>query len=166
MVMTDPLCWAKEDALKYKNTHLMTIATLTGHAVLALGPYTAVVDNGPARKENFSLKIQRVGEGIGDMMDISSLRREDLKFIKSTGVGEDLLQCNNAASSRTPRGHQFPAAFMMVGAGLDKYGSESETPLKYTHFDIAGAAGEVPFTPSGVPILALSRYFFGDQFSF
>ena len=24
----------------------------------------------------------------------------------------DILQCNNAPSTRTPRGHQFPAAFM------------------------------------------------------
>jgi len=166
MVMTDPLCWAKEDAMKHKNSHLMTIATLTGHACLALGPYSAVVDNGPARKENFSLKIQKIGEQMGDMMDISSLRREDIKFSKSTGVGEDLLQCNNAASSRTPRGHQFPMAFMMEAAGVDKFGSNTSSPLKYTHFDIAGAAGELPDTPTGVPILALSKYFFGDQFQF
>ena len=24
----------------------------------------------------------------------------------------DVIQCNNAPSTRTPRGHQFPAAFM------------------------------------------------------
>jgi len=34
--------------------------------------------------------------------------------------GEDLLQCNNLGSSRTPRGHQFPAAFMVQASGLDK----------------------------------------------
>lgn len=32
---------------------------------------------------------------------------------------EDLLQCNNLASSATPRGHQFPAAFMTMASGLD-----------------------------------------------
>ena len=28
---------------------LMTIATLTGHAVLAVGPYSSIMDNGPAK---------------------------------------------------------------------------------------------------------------------
>ena len=27
----------------------MTIATLTGHAVLAVGPYSSIMDNGPAK---------------------------------------------------------------------------------------------------------------------
>jgi len=163
MVMADPLCWAKEDALKHTNTHLMTIATLTGHACLALGPYSAVIDNGPAKKDRFSYRIQEAGEELGDMMDISSLRREDIKFCKSTGAGEHLLQCNNAASSRTPRGHQFPMAFMMQASGIDKHGLNSEHPLKYTHFDIAGAAGELPDTPTGVPILALTKFFLAES---
>lgn len=33
---------------------------------------------------------------------------------------EDLLQCNNLPSSSTPRGHQFPAAFMICASGLDE----------------------------------------------
>lgn len=33
---------------------------------------------------------------------------------------EDLLQCNNLPSSATPRGHQFPAAFMIMASGLEK----------------------------------------------
>lgn len=49
MVMTDPLCWAKEDALRFPNSHLMTIATLTGHACLALGPYSVIISNGIRR---------------------------------------------------------------------------------------------------------------------
>ncbi len=44
---------------------------------------------------------------------MSTVRKEDYDFIKDTsGEFVDILQCNNAASSRTPRGHQFPAAFM------------------------------------------------------
>lgn len=31
-----------------------------------------------------------------------------------------MLQCNNLPSSGTPRGHQFPAAFMIRAAGMDK----------------------------------------------
>ena len=41
-----------------------------------------------------------------------------------------VLQCNNAPSSRTPRGHQFPAAFMMKCAGLDQHMIASKQPLK------------------------------------
>jgi leucyl aminopeptidase len=58
MVMVDVLCHMKEKALKEKNPHLFTIATLTGHAVLAVGPYSAVMDNGPARAEGFANKLQ------------------------------------------------------------------------------------------------------------
>ena len=38
------------------NPHLFTIATLTGHAALAYGPYTAVMDNGPAANEGDLLR--------------------------------------------------------------------------------------------------------------
>jgi len=163
MVMTDPLCKLKELALNEVNPHLMTVATLTGHACLAVGEYTAVLDNGPARQEQFAQKIQAAGETLGDMIEVSTLRREDYNFVRSDVLGEDLIQCNNAASSRTPRGHQFPAAFMILASGLDKHGIDSKQPLKYTHFDIAGSSGHLPVTPTGVPILALTKSFFGDQ---
>jgi leucyl aminopeptidase len=58
MVMVDVLCQMKEKALKEVNPHLFTIATLTGHACLAVGPYSAVMDNGPANKEGFARKLQ------------------------------------------------------------------------------------------------------------
>ena len=37
---------------------IMTIATLTGHAVLAMGPYSIVMDNGPARAANTARTLQ------------------------------------------------------------------------------------------------------------
>merc|ERR1712055_174192 len=48
MAMVDVLAHAKEKALNEVNPHLITIATLTGHAVMAVGPYTSVMDNGAA----------------------------------------------------------------------------------------------------------------------
>lgn len=45
---------------------------------------------------------------------------QDYDFAKGKSEYEDILQCNNTPSSRTPRGHQFPAAFMILAAGLDK----------------------------------------------
>ena len=58
MAMVDVLCDMKERALKEVNPHLMTIATLTGHAVLANGPYTNVMDNGPSKREDFAQSLQ------------------------------------------------------------------------------------------------------------
>ena len=115
MAMVDVLCHMKEKALKEVNPHLMTFATLTGHAVVAMGPYTALVDNGPARKAGFSRAMYETGEECGDSFELSTLRREDygLAWDKSKEFVE-VLQCNNAPSSRTPRGHQLPAAFMHI----------------------------------------------------
>lgn len=43
---------------------------------------------------------------------------------KAKSEYEDLVQCNNLASSGTPRGHQMPAAFLVVASGLNKVSVE------------------------------------------
>merc|ERR1719188_225093 len=160
MAMVDVLCDMKERALKEINPHIMTIATLTGHAVLANGPYTNVMDNGPAKREAFAQGLQSTGDLFGDMFEISTIRREDFDFIKDgSGKFVEVLQCNNAASSRTPRGHQFPAAFMQVVAGLDKHMCHSVKPLKYSHLDVAGSNGELPGLTTGSSVIALAMHF-------
>jgi len=160
MAMVDVLCHMKEKALKEKNPHLMTVATLTGHAVVANGPYTALVDNGPARQSGFSFGLFRTGEECGDNFEISTLRRDDyqLAWDKSKEF-VDVLQCNNAASSRTPRGHQLPAAFMHIVSGLDKHQLKSDSPLKYTHLDVAGSSGDLPGPTTARGITALVMHF-------
>uniref|UniRef100_A0AAG5CNM1 Cytosol aminopeptidase domain-containing protein n=1 Tax=Anopheles atroparvus TaxID=41427 RepID=A0AAG5CNM1_ANOAO len=159
MAMADALCQMKERVLKegLPDPHLYTIATLTGHAVLAVGNNAIVMDNGPARAADHGLTLQREGENIGDPFEISILRKEDFDFHKGKCYGEDVLQANNLPSSRTPRGHQGPAAFLMLATGLDQCGLNSAQPIKYSHLDIAGSAGDVPHTPTGSPILALTR---------
>merc|ERR1719489_263632 len=156
MAMVDCLCEAKELALSDPDPQLMTVATLTGHACLAVGNYSTIIDNGPARAAGTALKMQEAGEKIGDMFEISTVRREDWDFVKDkSGEFVSVLQCNNAPSSRTPRGHQFPAAFMMQVSGLDKHMMSSKEPLKYSHMDIAGSAGNLPDPTTGAPIPAL-----------
>lgn len=119
--MVDPLCEAKEIALKETNPLLFTIATLTGHVIRAYGDaYTGVLGNGPSKAKNVPHDLQAVGEETADPYEVSTLRREDYKMVAGPSDYEDLLQCNNAASSATSRGHQFPMAFMAVGSGLDK----------------------------------------------
>ena len=71
----------------------MTIATLTGHAVLAVGPYTAVLDNGVSKKEKFAQSLQETGETYGDMFEVSTIRKEDFDFIKDkSGEFVEVLQ--------------------------------------------------------------------------
>lgn len=160
MAMTDPLCEMKEVAQAEVNPHLFTIATLTGHAIRAVGPnYSLVMDNGPAQMEGFAQEIQRFGHDIGDPFELSTIRRDDYDFVRGKSEYEDVLQCNNQPSSATPRGHQFPAAFMILSSGLDKHGKDSQKPIKYTHIDIAGSSGPFPGTPTGAPIPAFSAKF-------
>jgi len=158
MAMTDPLYHTKEQALHEKNPHIYTVATLTGHAIIAVGEaYTVVLDNGPARCERFAQRLQDIGHQLSDPFEVSTLRREDYEFIEGRNEYEDVLQCNNEASSCTCRGHQFPAAFMIRSSGLDKHGVDGEKPLKYSHIDVAGSSGAYPGIPTSAPLVALAK---------
>eukprot|EP00043_Microstomoeca_roanoka_P004244 m.48499 g.48499 ORF g.48499 m.48499 type:complete len:525 (+) comp12403_c0_seq1:247-1821(+) len=160
MVMADVLCEAKEEALTAVNPQLFTMATLTGHAVRAYGPgYFAVMDNGPALAKQTAQTIASHGLLWGDPAEISTIRREDFDFVKSAYVTEDVVQSNNAASTNTSRGHQFPAAFLIIASGLQQHGLNSSAPLSYTHLDIAGSTKMWPTPVSGSPILALASAF-------
>jgi len=155
----------KERALaeEMKNPHLLTVATLTGHADLACGPYTSVMDNGPARKKRFAFTCYEEGQGWGDAFEINTIRREDFEFHKGKSEYEDVLQCNNAPSTSTQRGHQGPAAFLMMASGLDKHEINSEKPIKYSHLDIAASSGPYPGVPTGSPVVGLAGAYFGHQ---
>ncbi|KAM7364405.1 dipeptidase B isoform 1-T2 [Cochliomyia hominivorax] len=160
MCMADALCRMKEIAVaeQLPDPHLFTIATLTGHAFLAAGEgYSIIIDNSVARAADHARKLQDIGTSFGEPFEVSVLRQDDFDFNGAKVIGEDIVQCNNVASSRTPRGHQVPAAFLIQSTGLDKHGLNSEKPLKYTHLDIAGSAGEYPKMPTGAPIVALAK---------
>jgi leucyl aminopeptidase len=166
MAMGDVLCHAKERALLEPNqTHLVTIATLTGHAIRAMGPaYSIVLDNGPATKLGTAKGMQSAGDMMGDPFEISTIRREDYDFVAGKSEYEDVLQANNQPSSNTPRGHQYPAAFLIRASGLDKHGIDSDKPLPYSHMDIAGSSGPFPGVPTGAPVVALAAHFLLGRF--
>uniref|UniRef100_A0A8C7Y5S8 Zgc:152830 n=1 Tax=Oryzias sinensis TaxID=183150 RepID=A0A8C7Y5S8_9TELE len=145
MVMVDLLCEMKEKAPREISPHLFTIATLTGHAIRAMGPNYSV---SPAKLT--------VLKSFGDVFEVSTIRREDYEFHKGKSEYEDILQANNLPSSATPRGHQSPAAFLIMASGLDKHGVDSDTPLPYSHIDIAGSSGPFPGVPTGAPVLAMT----------
>lgn len=167
MVMADLLALNKERALALsqpEKARLFTCATLTGHVCISYGPYAAAMDNGPAKLLGLGERIKEIGQKIGDCFEVSTLRREDFDFIAGRSNAEDVLQANRAPSSVTPRGHQYPAAFLMIASGLTKHGLDvpREQRLAYTHLDIAGAAEESPGPlgrPTGTPIAALSATF-------
>lgn len=157
MILADVLCKTKELAVSAVNPQLFTIATLTGHALRTVGEgYTIAMDNGPAKKNNVSPKLAVAGETIGDMVDVSIVRREDYDTHRGKVEGEDVLQASNLPSAQSKRGHQGPAAFLVMASGLDKHGLDGEVPLPYTHLDIAGSSGLVPEDATGAPALALS----------
>ncbi len=159
MLLADLLSNLRVRALREKRPHLLSVATLTGHAGRAVGPYSIALDNGPARAARVSERLAEVGDLWGDPFDISRLRREDFDFVRPRTLADDVLQCNNAPSSATPRGHQFPMAFLAVAAGLDDHGQDSKRPLPFTHVDIGGSGAEggdwQHGAPTGKPLLAM-----------
>ncbi|XP_018015324.1 putative aminopeptidase W07G4.4 [Hyalella azteca] len=165
MAMGDVLARMKERALGQPDPHLFTWATLTGHCCLAVGDgYTAIMDNGPAREADVARTVQEAGDAIAEPVEVSTIRREDFSFHAGKSEYEDVLQCNNQPSSRTPRGHQSPAAFLILASGLDKHGRDSATPLKYSHVDIAASSGPFPGLPTGAPLMAFARAFSPELF--
>src|SRR5690554_123768 len=163
LVIADSLTKLKEEALTAENPSLYTVATLTGHAALSKGPYTALVPNGPALKAGIVQKIMDAGELWGDGAELSLSRREDFDFVRGRTKADDVLSSNNGPSATTARGHQFPMAFLVLTAGLDKHDSSSEQPLPYTHIDIAGSGVEggdwQHGKPTATPVLALAGAF-------
>lgn len=159
LVLADLLSHLRVQAAKEKVPHLLSVATLTGHAGRAVGPYSIALDNGPARQAGIADRLGRVGDLWADPFEVSRLRREDFAFVSPRTQADDVLSCNNAPSSATARGHQFPMAFLAIAAGLDKHGSDSKKALPFTHIDIGGSGAEggdwQHGHPSGKPIVAL-----------
>jgi len=108
MVLSDMLSHARAEIVatprerRPASTVVHTIATLTGHAVLAHGMgYSIVMDNGPARAAGLSEGLRRVGEAMGDPFEVSHVRREDYDFVAPKTAEYDVIQVNNLPSAAT-----------------------------------------------------------------
>lgn len=158
MVLADLLSHLRIRAQKETQPHLLSVATLTGHADRAAGPYSIALDNGPARGARVAERLGKVGDVWGDPFEISRLRREDYDFVRPRTLADDVLQCNNLPSSATPRGHQFPAAFLAIASGLNQHEGDSAEPMPFTHVDIGGSGTEggdwQHGLPTGKPLVA------------
>lgn len=159
LVLADLLCRAKEIAKDAKDPVLVSIATLTGHVYRAFGPYTGSIGNRAARDAGVLDALDKLGEIWGEPMERSRPRREDYAFVAPRSAAEDVLSSNRLASVATPRGHQFPFAFLDVASGL----KGSNVP--FVHLDIGGAAYSPADwqsgTPTAAPVLSLIGYLSG-----
>jgi len=166
LVLADLLSHLRLEAAKEDEPRLFSVATLTGHAGRAVGPYNIALDNGPARAIGIADALGDHGDRCGDPFEVSRLRREDFDFVQPRTRADDVLSCNNAPSTMTARGHQFPMAFLCLASGLDKHGTDSAVPLPFTHIDIGGSGCEdgdwQHGRPTGKPVVALLSALFGD----
>jgi hypothetical protein len=125
MVLSDMLSHARAEIVatprerRPASTVVHTIATLTGHAVLAHGMgYSIVMDNGPARAAGLSEGLRRVGEAMGDPFEVSHVRREDYDFVAPKTAEYDVIQVNNLPSAATVSGRRVSCAgygYNMIG---------------------------------------------------
>lgn len=146
LAMADSLHRMGEVASGELNPHLYTVATLTGHARACYGDYVAAMDNYSARATGHSTRLQFSGGRMAEGIEVSTIRPEDLAVNVGKCKGDDLVQYDTDAKARN---HQLAAGFLIKVAGLEGRN------VKYTHLDIAGAAGSPPEEPSAVPILTL-----------
>lgn len=77
------------------------------------------MSNGPAKAEHIDENLYKNGDLIADPYEISSIKREDYVAVTGKSEYEDILQATNNPSTMDPRGHQFPAAFLVMASGLE-----------------------------------------------
>jgi leucyl aminopeptidase len=157
LVLADLLVRAREIASGEPDPVLFSVATLTGHVYRAYGPYTGAVGNPAARVSGGVVDaLDRLGELWAEPIERSRPRREDYTMVAARTSAEDVVSANRLASVNTPRGHQYPFAFLDVAAGL------KGERLPFVHLDIAGTAVEGADwqfgKPTGIPIATLVAY--------
>jgi leucyl aminopeptidase len=159
LVLADLLARAKEIADGEPDPLLLSVATLTGHVYRAHGPYTGVIGNAAARARGVIDDLDRLGELWAEPFERSRPRREDYTMVAARTSAEDVVSSNRLASVNTPRGHQFPFAFLDIAASL------RGERVPFAHVDIAGTAMEGADwqfgRPTGVPIATLVAYLEG-----
>jgi leucyl aminopeptidase len=156
LVLADLLAEGRELVEGAPDPTLLSLATLTGHVYRAYGPYAGVLANAAARARGDLDAIDALGEQLGEPIERSRPRREDYALVAPRSAAEDVVSSNRLASVNTPRGHQFPFAFLDIAAGL-RGGS---TP--FMHLDISGVVCDPPDwqfgRPTGAPVATLATW--------
>ncbi|PKG55066.1 peptidase M17 [Shewanella sp. Choline-02u-19] len=166
LVLADLLSHLRIKAESAVSPEMFSVATLTGHVVRCFGGYTAAVENSVAKQANVAERMQQKAAVWGEPIEVSQLRRDDFSKIVDPSGAADMLSSNNAPSSVTARGHQYPAAFLIQASGLSRHGLNSDKPIAYTHLDIAGSAteGHPQYgSPTATPLVGLFNYMVDSQ---
>lgn len=161
LVLADLLSHLRIKAVSAVKPELFSVATLTGHVVRCYGGYPAAVENTVAQKAHSAATLQTQATQWGEPFEVSTLRTEDFAKICDVSGAAEILSSNNAPSSITARGHQYPAAFLLKASGLYEHGTAAAIPLAYTHLDIAGSAtegGPLYGKPTASPLVGLYQY--------
>ena len=117
------------------------------------------IGNAPAQKRGDIEALDALAEQWAEPLERSRPRREDYAFVAARSAAEDVVSSNRLPSVSTPRGHQFPFAFLDIASGLKDSG------LPFVHLDIGGAAVDPPDwqfgKPTATPIATLTAYLAG-----
>lgn len=183
LVLADLLSHLRSQIQEPSQAHLVSIATLTGHAYRAYGPFTIAIDNpyvhnlahhtqqsSTVASESLfdASSFQTQAENLGEGVEISRLRSEDFNMIAPKSLSEDIISANSLPTSATPRGHQFPAAFLIKASGISNTGLKGlelhRHAYRFTHIDIGGSGVEdgdwQHGRPTAAPVLGLASHFF------
>ncbi len=128
-------------AAKDKPNELLTIATLTGSASIAVGARIALMGNDDTLRN----KVEQHARSLGEPVQTLDVDEEDYDNIKSKLDGADLRNTQRNKG----RGAQTAGAFVMSGA---------PEGLPVVHLDIAGADMTPDEKATGIGVKTLIRY--------
>lgn len=135
-------------AAEGKPAEIITIATLTGAASVAVGSYIALMGNDEALRDN----IRAAGQSQGEPIQTLDVTEDDFDNIKSKLDGADIIN----TSQRKNRGAQTAAAFVMSGA---------PEGIPMAHFDIAGADMTPDEKATGTSVKTVIQYLLNQDAS-
>jgi leucyl aminopeptidase len=69
----------------------MTVCTLTGHAVVSVGPYGITLDNSVAKRDGQSYALQAHGEVWGDPLEVRTSKQSSDTVSRTTQVSASAL---------------------------------------------------------------------------
>lgn len=133
-------------AAKEKPAEIITIATLTGSASLAVGRSIALM----GRNEELERKVFEAAIATADPVQPLKVRDEDFDCIKSKLDAADIRN----TSTQRERGAQSAAAFVMSGA---------PDGIPMAHMDIAGADMTADEKATGIGVKTLISYLLSED---
>lgn len=136
-------------AAENKPEEIITIATLTGAASVAVGSYIALMGNNEALRDRVAI----AGRSQGEQIQTLDVTEDDFDNIKSKLDGADIIN----TSQTKKRGAQTAAAFVMSGA---------PEGMPMAHLDIAGADMTPDEKATGTSVKTIIQYLLNEDAGF